>query len=71
MPGRPEHLTEREFRLLAYIEELGRAQDKMREQVRRKFADAADLNIGVHVGASRALHHLARRIRKNNIPGWE
>lgn len=70
MPGHPDHLTEREWRLCLFIEEQARAEDKMREQVRMKFANAAELNLGLHEGAAKALRKVARRIRSGNVPGW-
>ncbi len=64
---RPEHLTEREYRLLVYIEERARAQDLMLKTT----CDAASLNAAMHGGAAAALRRIARAMRNGSIPGWD
>lgn len=70
MPARPDHLTEREYRLLVFVEERARACDLMRQQVKYQYGEAAELNLGLHEGGARELRKLARRIRRASIPGW-
>ena len=70
MAAQPLHLSDREWRLVLYIEEVARYHDLSRADALSRYGQAAQLTTVADEASARALRKLARRIVKGDIPGW-